>query len=81
MTQDGLSNMDISILEIISQHRDIHLLSIMAQIKQMTTITAQIFNKNQFMENIERLERLGHIRRLPSNDQTFCLTQTGKDLI
>lgn len=81
MTQEGLSNMEISILEIISQHRDVHLLNIMAQLKQMTTITGQLFDKKQFMESIERLEHLDHIKRLSSNDQTFRLTETGKDLI
>ncbi len=81
MSEEEISNMELTILEIISQHRDIHFLNIMAQIKQMSNITDQSFNKNLFEESLAGLEKKKYIRRLPSNPETFGITEKGRDLL
>ncbi|MFX1516251.1 MAG: hypothetical protein ACFFC6_08080, partial [Promethearchaeota archaeon] len=80
-SDEMITNMELSIIEIISQHRDIHFLSIMAQIQQMSSITNQPFNKNQFNESLAKLEMKGYIRRLPSNPETFGITEKGRELL
>ena len=81
MSEEEISNMELTILEIISQHRDIHFLNIMAQIKQMSNITDQSFNKNLFEESLAGLEKKKYIMRLPSNPETFGITEKGRDLL
>ena len=81
MTEKSLSNMDLTILEIVSQHRDIHFLSILAQIKQMFTIIGQSFDKDLFKESLTKLEKEEYIKRLNSDPETFGLTQKGKDFL
>ncbi|UCG02335.1 MAG: hypothetical protein JSW11_22450 [Candidatus Heimdallarchaeota archaeon] len=81
MSNEMLSNMELSIIEIISQHRDIHFLSIMTQIQQMSGITGQSFDKKVFDESLVKLEEKGYIRRLPSNPETFGITEKGRELI
>lgn len=76
-----LSNMELTIIEIISQHRDIHFLNIMAQIEQMNSITGQPFDKKVFDENLVGLEKKGYIRRLPSNPETFGITEKSRELL
>ena len=81
MSDETLTNMELTIIEIISQHRDIHFLSIMAQIQQMSSITGQTFNKKAFDESLVELEKKGYIRRLPSNPGTFGITEKGQELV
>ena len=81
MSDKSATNLELSILEIVSQHRDIHLLSIMDQIKQMTMITSQSFDKNAFKESIEGLEKKGYIQRLVTNPDTFGITEKGVNLL
>ena len=76
-----LTNMELSIIEIISQHRDIHFLNIMAQIQQMSSITNQPFDKKVFDEGLVELERKGYIKRLPSNPETYGITEKGRELL
>ncbi|MFX0015170.1 MAG: hypothetical protein ACFFB2_10235 [Promethearchaeota archaeon] len=81
MSDEVLTNMELTILEIISQHRDIHLLNIMEQVKQMTIITSQIFDKKLFNESLERLEKNGHIKRHITNPEIFGITEKGSELL
>jgi hypothetical protein len=81
MSDEMLTNMELSIIEIISQHRDIHFLNIMAQIQQMSSITNQSFDRRLFDENLAELERKGYIRRLPSNPETFGITEKGREML
>ena len=81
MTDESITNTEQNILEIISQHRDIHLLNIMAQLKQMSTITGQSFDKNLFKEIMTGLEKKGYIKRLVSNPETFGITEKGRNLL
>ena len=81
MTDESVTNTEQNILEIISQHRDIHLLNIMAQLKQMSTITGQSFDKNLFKEIMTGLEKKGYIKRLVSNPETFGITENGRNLL
>lgn len=76
-----LSNMELTIIEIISQHRDLHFLNIMAQIQQMSSVTGQSFDKKVFDESLVELEKKGYIRRLPSNPETFGITKKGRELL
>ena len=81
MPDETLSNMELTIIEIISQHRDIHFLNIMAQIQQMSSITGQSFDKKTFDASLEKLEKRGYIRRLPSNPETFGIAEKGKEVL
>lgn len=81
MSDEMLTNMELTIIEIISQHRDIHFLNIMAQIQQMSGITGQSFDKKTFDVSLEKLEKRGYIRRLPSNPETFGITEKGQELL
>ena len=81
MSDEMLTNMELSIIEIISQHRDIHFLNVMAQIQQMSGVTGQSFDKIVFDKSLVELEKKGYIRRLPSNPETFGLTEKGRELL
>lgn len=81
MSDETLTNIELTILEIISQHRDVHFLSVMAQIQQMNSITGQSFDKKAFNESLVELEKKGYIRRLPSNPETFGITEKGQELL
>ena len=81
MSNEVLTNMELTIIEIISQHRDIHLLNILAQIQQLSSITGQSFDKKVFDENLAGLEKKGYIRRLSSNPETFGITEKGRELL
>ena len=81
MSDESATNLELSILEIVSQHRDIHILNIMNQIKQMTMITGQSFDKNAFNESIVGLEKKGYIKRLVTNPDTFGITEKGINLL
>ncbi|UCE14381.1 MAG: hypothetical protein JSV04_04185 [Candidatus Heimdallarchaeota archaeon] len=81
MTEENLTNMEITILEIISQHRDIHFLNILAQIQQMFAMTSQSFDKNLFKKSLTKLEKEEYIKRLISDPETFGLTQKGGDIL
>ncbi len=81
MSDESATNLELSILEIVSQHRDIHILNIMNQIKQLSMITSQSFDKNALMESIEGLEKKGYIKRLVTNPDTFGITDKGTSLL
>ncbi|MFX0122049.1 MAG: hypothetical protein ACFFAE_00280 [Candidatus Hodarchaeota archaeon] len=81
MSDEILTNMELTIIEIISQHRDIHFLNIMAQIQQMSNITGQSFDKKVFEESLVKLEKKCYIKRLPSNPETFGITEKGRELL
>ncbi|MFW9904933.1 MAG: hypothetical protein ACFFFH_11415 [Candidatus Thorarchaeota archaeon] len=81
MSDETLTNMELTIIEIISQHRDIHFLNIMAQIQQMSSITGQPFDKKAFNKSLMELEKKGYIRRLPSNPETFGITEKSQELL
>lgn len=81
MTDEKVTNLEITILEIISQHRDLHALNIMAQIQEMNRITGQEFDKDMFIESMNRLEKNGYIRRLVNNPETFGITEKGDTLL
>ncbi len=81
MSNEMLTNMELTIIEIISQHRDIHFLNIMAQIQQMSSVTGHSLDKKVFDESLVELEKKGYIRRLPSNPETFGITEKGRELL
>ena len=81
MSDEILTNMELTILEIVSQHRDIHFLNILAQVKQMATLTTQTFDKKLFDESLANLEKKECIKRHVTNPETFGITEKGKDLL
>ncbi|MFW9779295.1 MAG: hypothetical protein ACFFE8_10625 [Candidatus Heimdallarchaeota archaeon] len=81
---ENLSNMELTILEIITQQRDIHIPVIMGQVQSMFTATGQPFDKALFRGSLLRLEKLGLIekRKYPNSSmETAVVTEKGRALI
>jgi DNA-binding MarR family transcriptional regulator len=78
---EPVSNVELSILEIISQHRAIHRINVMGQMLEMSKITGQSFDKALFRKSILNLEKAGYIRRSKSDIETFIITPEGKELL
>ncbi len=76
---ESMSNMELSILEIISQHRDAHRINIMGQMIEMYKHTGQSFDKALFRRNLLKLEKKRYIKRSESDTEVFIITPDGKE--
>ena len=81
MPVSEISHVEQTILDIMAQFPDIHLLNIMAQLKELYTITSQDFNNDLFEMGMEKLEKLEYIKRIPSNPDSFTLTTKGREFL
>ncbi len=77
MNDSELTNLSLSILEIISQQRDIHILLVKGQIQQMNKITGQTLEDSDFEQAVHQLEQRGLIKEIESRPDSFVLTSKG----
>ncbi len=75
-----LSNISISILEIISELRNVHSLVIKGQIQEINKITDRSVNDSEIEEAIEQLEQTGLIKQLTAA-KTFTITEEGMNYL
>ena len=76
---DEISNVAQTILEIIAQQQDVHILLVKGQLQEMSKITDQKFNLSEFDEAIQLLENTNLIERLKFKKDTFIITSEGKE--
>jgi hypothetical protein len=81
MTEITLNNIEQTILDILLQHRDIHRLTIKAQMMEMSKITHQKFKNDLFEESLVNLEKNGFIKRFETQIDTFIITSKGKEVM
>lgn len=82
--EETLSNMELTILEIIAQQRDIHIPIVMGQVQSMFTTTGQPFDKALFRRSLLRLEKLNLIEKRKYPDsvmETTVITEKGQDYL
>ncbi|MHA1972615.1 MAG: hypothetical protein ACTSW1_06470 [Candidatus Hodarchaeales archaeon] len=79
MSEISLTNNEITILEIIGQQPDIHRLNILAQFKEMHSITGQKFSNEEFKDSLARLEDLGLVKRGVGDPDVYIVTPKGRE--
>ena len=79
--KEELTNTELTILEIISDNRTIHRIMIMGQMQEINKITGQDFDKALFRRSLLRLEKIDYIKRLLTDDNTFKITEKGKEIL
>ena len=81
MNEIELSNLSLSILEIIAQQRDIHILLVKGQLQEMNKITGQTLEDSDFNNSIYELEQKGLIKELETKPKSYIITSKGKSAI
>jgi predicted transcriptional regulator len=76
-----LSNLSLSILEIIAQQRDIHILLVKGQLQEMSKITGQTLEDSDFNNAIHELEQKDLIKELESKPKSYTSTSKGKSVL
>ena len=80
MKKPNLSNISLSILEIISEQRNVHSLVIKGQIQELNKITGRSVNDSEIEIEIEHLEQAGLIKQL-TTPNTFAITEEGTNYL
>lgn len=75
-----LSNISLSILEIISEQRNVHNLVIKGQIQELNKITGHSIKDSEIEETTEQLVVSGLIRQL-ATPKTFTITEEGMNYL
>ena len=78
MNERELSNLSLSILEIIAQQRDIHILIVKGQLQEMNKAIGQTLIDTDFEEAIHQLEEKDLIKELEMKSKSYILTSKGK---
>ncbi|MHA1237142.1 MAG: hypothetical protein ACTSQ9_05740 [Candidatus Hodarchaeales archaeon] len=76
----NLSNISLSILEIISEQRNVHCLVIKGQIQELNKITGRSVEDSEIEREIEHLEQTGLIKQL-TTPNTFTITEEGTNYL
>ncbi len=76
MNEQKLSNISLSILEIISEQRNVHSLVIKGQIQDLNKITGNLVSDSKIEETLVQLEKTGLIKQLKT-PKTFAITEKG----
>jgi len=80
LKKNRLSNISLSILEILSEQRNVHSLVIKGQIQELNKVTGQPVNDSEIEESIEQLVQSGLIKQL-TTPKTFTITEEGKNYL
>jgi hypothetical protein len=78
---EEISNLALSILEIIAQQRNVHILVIKGQLQEMSKITGKILDNSQFDQAIQQLEEKKLIKKINPKKDTLILTPKGKEYL
>ncbi len=80
MKKPNLSNISLSILEIISEQRNVHSIVIKGQIQELNKITGRFVKDSEIEMEIEHLEQAGLIKQLKTPN-TFTITEEGTNYL
>ena len=80
LKKEELSNISLSILEIISEQRNVHNLVIKGQNQEINKITGHSIKDSEIEETIEQLVLSGLIRQL-ATPKTYAITAEGKNYL
>ena len=78
---DELSNITLSILEIIGQQHDVHILLVKGQLQEMSKITGHSISSDKFEGAIDQLEEKNLIKRLEFKTDTLIITPEGRNYL
>ena len=78
---EEISNLALSILEIIFQQRNVHILIVKGQLQEMSKITGQDLNDSEFEEAIQQLEEKKLIKKISHRKDVLILTSKGKEYL
>ncbi|MHA1941542.1 MAG: hypothetical protein ACXACP_04535 [Candidatus Hodarchaeales archaeon] len=81
MNNPILSNLALTILEIVSQQQDVHILVVKGQIQDMAKITGGGFDNSEFNNALSQLESIEFVQRLPTNSDLLVSTDKGKSYL
>ena len=81
MNDSELTNLSLSILEIISQQRDIHILLVKGQLQEMNKVTGKTLDDSDFEQAVHQLEKRGLIKEIESRPNSFVLTSKGNNYV
>ena len=76
-----LSNLELTIIEIVSQQHDVHILVVKGQIQDMMKITGKLLDDSEFNNALTRLESIKFIQRMSTNSDILVITKEGKKFI
>ena len=76
-----LSNLELTIMEIVSQQHDVHILVVKGQIQDMMKITGKNLDDSEFNNALTQLESIKFIQRLSTNSNVLVLTKEGNKFI
>ena len=77
---ENLSNLSLTILEIISEQRNVHSLIIKGQIQEMSQLTGKTVSDSEINDAIDHLVTKNLIKQLPTPN-TYVLTEEGKNYL
>ena len=81
MNDRNLSNLALTIIEIINQQYNVHVLVVKGQIQDMMKITGKKLDNSEFKDAITHLEAIKFIQRLSTNSDVLILTEEGKKFL
>ena len=80
MNEKNLSNLSLSILEIISEQRNVHSLVIKGQLLDLNKITGSNLSGSEIDDTLILLEKSGLIKELET-PKTFSITEKGMNYL
>ena len=75
------TNLAQSILEIIAQKRDVHILMVKGQLQEISKITGRSLDNSKFEETIQQLEKKKLIKKIDPKNDIIILTSKGKEYL
>jgi predicted transcriptional regulator len=81
VNESELSNLSLSILEIIAQQRDIHILLVKGQLQEMNKRIGQTLEDSDFEVAIHQLEEKNLIKELETKPKSYILTSKGRSFV
>lgn len=81
MTDNELSNLSQSIVEIIAEQRDIHILLVKGQLQEMNRVIGLTIEDAEFIKAIQSLVNKGLIMELETKPKSYVITSEGKEFI
>ena len=77
---EKLSNLSLTILEIISEQRNVHKMVIQGQIQEINQVTGKNVTDLEINEAINNLIQVKLVKQL-SMPNTYTITEKGKDYV
>jgi hypothetical protein len=78
---EEISKLALSVLEIVSQQRNVHILVAKGQLQEMSKITGQSLDDSEFEKACLQLEDKKLIKKIGAKKNTLILTPKGKEYL